>query len=164
METGWNDAVADDLQALARIAALQVPAVPVPTLQAEAEAGEGAQGSVVLAQRAGLCQLTMEAYERWAATYPGAADALERSMEGVTAAVGVREVEELIRRAQMASGTEDWVDEETLPLLYGQEKAPPWRPPVVQAEQYLAWSLPSLKAALVGFLRTWPAHAPLLRA
>ena len=38
METGWSDAVAADLQALAQLAALHIPDRPVLTLTDEAEA------------------------------------------------------------------------------------------------------------------------------
>ena len=60
--------------------------------------------------------------------------------------------------------TADWVDDETLPLLYGHwtwEPGPPTLP-VVAVERYIAGSWPALKAAVVGFLRTWPRHAPLM--
>ena len=117
METGWSDAVAADLQALAQLAALHIPDRPVLRLTDEAEAVQ------VHGDRSEAC--------------PG-----------------------LRSRGE----TDDWVDEETLPLLYGPwERAPEGAVfPVVAVERYLAGSWPALKAAVLGFFRTWPANAPVL--
>lgn len=154
----WTVEMEADLQALARLAALHVPESPIPA----PVVSEAVQETGGLAQRAALRELTLDVYERWAATYPGAADALERSMENVTTTMGARDVAQQIHLAQVSLGPDDWVDEERLQVLYGPEPPVPWRPPVVQVEQYLAWSGPALLARVTGWCRTWPRNAPLL--
>lgn len=160
MEEQWTMDLEDDLQALAKLAALHVPEQPI-SAAAAADATPG-PGMPADAQRAALAQLTLDAYEAWAATYPGAAQALESSLEGARATSAAQEVAQEIRAAQVAGAVEDWVDDEGLTVLYGPEPDVPWCPPVVQVEQYLTWSLPALKARVVGWFQTWPANAPLL--
>lgn len=105
MECGWTEAVAEDLQALARLAAL-APITPA-------------------------------------------------------------EEEEFQQHVDQTEGeTDDWVDDETLPLFGSQWEALVPAPlvtrdPAAALGGCLA-SWPGLKAKVIGFLRTWPANAPLL--
>ena len=103
-EGGWTEVVAEDLQALARLAAL-APITPQELV--------------------------------WAG-YPSAEDEWQE---------------------------DDWFDDETLPLFRNQGETDLCGMPVLEGavERYLAWSWPALKAAVVGFLRTWPGNAPLIQ-
>lgn len=156
----WTREVEEELQALARLAALQVPERPLPVSVKEPDGG--AQGERGRPPRTGLAHLTLEAYERWAATYPGPAAALEHALEGAQAMSEAQAVAEVLRQGQMQGTLDDWVDDETLRVLYGPEPEVPWCPPVTQVEPMLAWTYPALKARVLGWLRTWPSTAPLL--
>jgi hypothetical protein len=57
--------------------------------------------------------------------------------------------------------TDEWVDEETVAVLYGRWPGEAQPPSILPAVWCLA-SWPVLKARVVGFVRTWPSNAPLL--